>query len=126
MTWASLATVAIVLALVHDATGYLACPARLPIRRRCGISMQLAQTHVARIQEAAEKALGHGDSLKGLDRIHELSMAAIAIRPWKTFFNMLVANKVHTLNITHWLPKTLLRLSANELTSPRSMIPHPT
>jgi hypothetical protein len=56
--------------------------------------MQLADVHTKEIQEATRLALGHGADLKGLEFAHELSMNELAMRPWKTFFDTLVASKV--------------------------------
>ena len=71
-------------------------PSMRPImpRMRCKVSMQLGPAHTKEIQAAARLALGQGENLKGLELAHELSTNELSMRPWKLFFDTLVANKV--------------------------------
>ncbi len=61
------------------------------------VAMQLAPDATTELKQATRIALGHGDNLKGLELAHELSMNELAVRPWKTFFDTLAANKVFFL-----------------------------
>ncbi len=85
----------IVLMLAFQVESFMPVLSRLPTRRHCRrVSMQLADAQTKEIQEATRRALGHGTDLKGLEFAHELSMNELAMRPWKTFFDTLVASKV--------------------------------
>ena len=68
-------------------------------RKRFNTCMQLAPAHTKDIREAARLALGLGENLKGLEIAHELSTNELSMRPWKTFFDTLVANKVTCLPV---------------------------